>query len=301
MNWRFEDKGENRGGTTRGRREVARLSWLPPQRRSCSCRPGQVPGLAGLALLLLHLHSFLLLLLLLLPFTINQAAVQWWTYRQSPWATQECLENPAKWTSLPQVRETPEVEPSTRGPPLQYRLSPLCPLIRFLLHSLVECTERLRAFFIYFFFSVFAFVNRNRGNLFSSTVQGPAPLTQDEPLAEMHLHALCRYSLVVIQFVTISCFCGCCLFCSYALSANWISWKMCFKIVVMHWRSSSWGGLGQLLLADQFSDSFIASRPLDIVHVTVMYVCYNYFWLLSLSALLLWMYKLLVFGSPWRL
>lgn len=72
-----------------------------PQRRSCSCRPGQVPRLAGLALLLLHLLSFLLSLLLLLPLTINWTAVQWWTHRQSPWATQECIKNPAKWTSLP--------------------------------------------------------------------------------------------------------------------------------------------------------------------------------------------------------
>lgn len=64
----------------------------------------------------------------------------------------------------------------------------------FLLHSLVECIGRLRGvFFIHFF--IFAFVNRNTGNLFSSSVQGPAPLTEDEPLAEMHLNALCRYSL----------------------------------------------------------------------------------------------------------
>lgn len=48
------------------------------------------------------------------------------------------------------------------------------------------------------FFSSFAFVNQKSGNLFSSTVQGPAPLTQDEPLAEMHLRALCRYSLPII-------------------------------------------------------------------------------------------------------
>lgn len=48
------------------------------------------------------------------------------------------------------------------------------------------------------FFSSFAFVNQKSGNFFSSTVQGPAPLTQDEPLAEMHLRALCRYSLPII-------------------------------------------------------------------------------------------------------
>lgn len=55
---------------------------------------------------------------------------------------------------------------------------------------------------LYTFSSIFAFLNRNSGNVFCSTVQGPAPLTQDEPLAEMHLHALCRYSLSVISDFT---------------------------------------------------------------------------------------------------
>lgn len=59
VNRGFVDRGEGRGEDPWGRWEVARLSWLFLQRRSCSCWPGQVPGLAGLALLLLHLLSFL--------------------------------------------------------------------------------------------------------------------------------------------------------------------------------------------------------------------------------------------------
>lgn len=85
--------------------------------------------------------------------------------------------------------------PSIRGPPLQKRLV-------FPLHFFVALTGWVHGEtegILYTFFSVFAFVNRNSGNLFGSTVQGPAPLTQDEPLAEMHLHALCRYSLSVIS------------------------------------------------------------------------------------------------------
>lgn len=48
---------------------------------------------------------------------------------------------------------------------------------------------------VFAFVRFLAFVNRRSGLLFSSAVQGPAPLAQDEPLAEMHLHALCRYPL----------------------------------------------------------------------------------------------------------
>lgn len=46
---------------------------------------------------------------------------------------------------------------------------------------------------------IFVVINRNSGNLCSSTVQGAAPLAQDEPLAEMHVHALCRYSLLTFS------------------------------------------------------------------------------------------------------
>lgn len=61
-----------------------------------------------------------------------------------------------------------------------------------------------------YFCRIFAFVNRHSGIIFSSAVQGPAPLAQDEPLAEMHLHALCRYSSSVHEpyelAVMLSCF-----------------------------------------------------------------------------------------------
>lgn len=83
--------------------------------------------------------------------------------------------------------------------------------------TFLGCTHWLSAakglrefFYTHFLFCVFAFVNRNRGHLLSSPVQGPAALTQDEPLAEMHLHALCRYSPSVTAGCHLQLFHGYC-------------------------------------------------------------------------------------------